>query len=119
MRATGQCRPKPAGPVGSGPACQHRVPQWRRDPGHARRIPVPRGTLLDRCPQTPPGPVPGPGEVGPGWLYRAADGQQPVFVMTGEPARKPWRIMSVDSAPTATDLVFLMLLPGPQHHAVP
>ena len=30
-----------------------------------------------------------PPGVGPGWLYRAADGQQSVFVMTGEPARKP------------------------------
>jgi hypothetical protein len=48
------------------------------------------------------------GHEGPGWLRRAADGQQPVFVTTGEPASKSWRIMSVDSAPTATDLVFLM-----------
>jgi hypothetical protein len=27
----------------------------------------------------------------------AADGQQPGSVTTGEPARKPWRIMTVDS----------------------
>jgi hypothetical protein len=29
---------------------------------------------------------------------RAADGQQPVFVTTGKPARKPWRIMTAGSA---------------------
>ena len=29
---------------------------------------------------------------------RAADGQQPVFVTTGEPARKRWRIMTTDPA---------------------
>jgi hypothetical protein len=29
---------------------------------------------------------------------RAADGQQPVSVTTGEPARKPWRIMTADPA---------------------
>ena len=28
---------------------------------------------------------------------RAADGQQPVSVTTGECARKPWRIMTADS----------------------
>jgi hypothetical protein len=38
------------------------------------------------------------GPEGPGWLHRAADGQQPVFVTIGEPARKPWRIMTADSA---------------------
>jgi hypothetical protein len=38
------------------------------------------------------------GHEGPGWLRRAADGQQPVFVTTGEPASKPWRIMTADSA---------------------
>jgi hypothetical protein len=29
------------------------------------------------------------GPEGPGWMRRAADGQQPVFVTTGAPARKP------------------------------
>jgi hypothetical protein len=38
------------------------------------------------------------GHEGPGWLRRAADGQQPVFVTTGEPASKSWRIMTADSA---------------------
>jgi hypothetical protein len=28
----------------------------------------------------------------------AADGQQPVSVTTGEPAREPWRIMTADPA---------------------
>ena len=28
----------------------------------------------------------------------AADGQQSVFVTTGEPAREPWRIMTADPA---------------------
>jgi hypothetical protein len=28
----------------------------------------------------------------------AADGQQPLFVTIGEPARKPWRIMTADPA---------------------
>jgi hypothetical protein len=28
----------------------------------------------------------------------AADGQQPVSVTTGEPAREPWRIMAADPA---------------------
>src|SRR5512132_951917 len=31
------------------------------------------------------------------WSRRAADGQQPVPVTTGECARKPWRIMTADS----------------------
>ena len=38
------------------------------------------------------------GPEGPGWRRRAADRQQPVSVTTGEPARKPWRIMTADSA---------------------
>jgi hypothetical protein len=29
---------------------------------------------------------------------RAADGQQPLSMTIGEPARKPWRIMTADSA---------------------
>ena len=33
-----------------------------------------------------------------GSVRRAADGQQPVSVTTGEPARKPWRIMTADAA---------------------
>jgi hypothetical protein len=37
------------------------------------------------------------GHEGPGWR-RAADGQQPVFVTTGEPASKSWRIMTAHSA---------------------
>jgi hypothetical protein len=41
---------------------------------------------------------------GPSWSRRsgphrrAADGQQPVSVTTGEPAREPWRIMAADPA---------------------
>ena len=38
------------------------------------------------------------GPEGPGRLRRAADGQQPVFVTTGEPARKPWRNITADPA---------------------
>jgi hypothetical protein len=40
----------------------------------------------------------------------AADGQQPVSVTTEELARKPWRIMTADSATMATDLAFLTRL---------
>lgn len=35
---------------------------------------------------------------GPGRGIWAADGQQPVSVTIGEPARKPWRIMAADPA---------------------
>ena len=38
------------------------------------------------------------GPVVGGRRRRAADGQQPVSVTTGEPARKPWRIMTADPA---------------------
>jgi hypothetical protein len=31
-------------------------------------------------------------------MPRAAGGQQPVFVTTEEPARKPWRFLTADSA---------------------
>ena len=37
------------------------------------------------------------GPKGPGRLRRAADGQQLAVVTTGEPAQKPWRIMTADS----------------------
>jgi hypothetical protein len=33
-----------------------------------------------------------------GRRHRAADGQQPVSVTTGELAREPWRIMTADPA---------------------
>ena len=36
------------------------------------------------------------GPEGPGWLRRAADGQQPVSVTTGEPARGQWRLLTSD-----------------------
>jgi hypothetical protein len=40
----------------------------------------------------------GGSDCGPeGRRRRAADGQQPVSVTTGECARKPWRIMTADS----------------------
>jgi hypothetical protein len=38
------------------------------------------------------------GPEGAGRLRRAADGQQPVSVMTGEPALKPWRTITADLA---------------------
>jgi hypothetical protein len=38
------------------------------------------------------------GPEGPRRLRRAAYGQQPVFVTTGEPARKPWTLMTPDRA---------------------
>jgi hypothetical protein len=38
------------------------------------------------------------GPEGPGRLRRAADGQQPMSVTTGETAREPWRIMTADAA---------------------
>ena len=39
----------------------------------------------------------GGSDCGPKVSGRAADGQQPVSVTTGECARKPWRIMTADS----------------------
>ena len=97
MRATGQCRPKPAGPAGSGPraniafrsgdAIQAMPVAFRFRAGHYW-IGVPRHRR---------GRAPAPAK----WSWVAVSGsrrQQPVFVMTGERTRKPWKVMSADPA---------------------
>jgi len=64
---------------------------------------TPPGLTLDArfgCPHRAGGGPPSSdcGREGPGSCAWAADGQQPVSVTTGEPARKPWRTMTADAA---------------------
>jgi hypothetical protein len=54
-----------------------------------------RGRLPHRAGGGPPVQIVVPKS---GRRRRAADGQQPVSVTTGEPAWKPWRIMTTDAA---------------------
>jgi hypothetical protein len=60
--------------------------------GTAGRRPPAQAAAMMRMGESDCGPE------GQAWVRRAADGQQPVSVTTGEPVRKPWRVMTADPA---------------------